>query len=224
MKRICKGCLERDLLPYLFFREDAYSLRNRVICFIYDRKNTRQGPVAFHTSFVTRCYEKPIYHIGLVMVLPEYRRMGIQLLGAWNALLYFIFHGTNCNVTEIAASSSYLSVMEKSQYNYYPEWRSPNKSPNSWQIDTAKFMIGAYPHELGVSRLATLNKDTLVVRGSNKKEGGGAYQLISTNASRMSKNLEKQSFMESRVEYENGDEQFFVGRPSMMKLIKSILI
>ena len=223
MTRICKGCLDGDLLPYPFFKGDAYSLRNRVICFIYDRKNIRQGPIAFHASFLTRCDEKPIYHIGLVMVLPEYRRMGIQFLGIWNAGLYFIFHATNCIATEITSSSSYLSVMEKSQYDYYPDWRSPEKSPKSWQIDIAKFMVETYPHEMAVSRLATLDKETLVVRGSNQKDGDGAYQLICTNESRKSKDLEKQSFMDNRVDNENGDEQFFVGRPSFMKGIKSVL-
>ena len=225
MKRICKDCLDGDLLPYPFFKGETTSLRKRVICFFYDRKNIAQGPVAFHAPFVVQYYNNTrIYHIGLVMVLPAYRRLGIQSLGAWNAILYFVFHGTNCITTEVAASSSYLSVMEKSQYDYYPDWRNPGKPPESWQVDIAKFMVGTYPHEMAISKMAKLDRSTLIVRGGNQKDGDGAYHFINTHESRKSKNLKKETFMESRLNYEEGDEQYCVGKPSILKAVKNILV
>jgi len=213
MISVCKKTLDGNLMKYPFFQGNAQSLNKRLVCLFYDRSNYAKGPVAFHAPFLITLNGKLNIHAGLMMVLPEYQRMGLQSLGAYNLILFVLLNLVRkCIVTEIGASSSFLSIQEKFMYDYYPRVNIPDALPKRIHLDVAKHLLGFYRDEFGCSTYATLNEKTLVVEGSNQKAGGGAHQLITTYQTRKSAKQNYESFMSERVDNKNGDEQFFVGR------------
>ena len=72
-----------------------------------------------------------IIHAGLMMVRPDYQGMGIQTLASIHFILYIIFNASSIILTEIGASSSYISIQEKFFYGYYPRLSEPDMTPNA---------------------------------------------------------------------------------------------
>ena len=211
MRKICKAAMNGTILPHPFLQNRPDTLANRVVCFFYDRKDPKQEPIAFHAPFITRCDNMAIYHVGLVMVKPEYQHQGLQTLGAWNAILFFLLHGLNFAVTDTGSSSSYLTVMEKTQKEYFPDWTKPKSKPELWQVEVAQFMLKNHREDFGCSLTGQFDEKTLIVKGGYSSDG--ADQLRDTFATRQSKDERKQAFIENRLNNENGDLQFFVGKP-----------
>ena len=85
-------------------------------------------------------------------------------------------------------------------------------TPKAWHLDVTRFMLKNLRKEFGCSEKATLNDKTLVVEGSNQKDGGGAYHLIATHNTRRGGSQAKEEFLQNRLSVTNGDQQFFVGR------------
>ena len=51
---ICKETFKGELASYGFLHGDYKSLKKRIICFMYDRKNLRKAPVSVNAPF--QCY------------------------------------------------------------------------------------------------------------------------------------------------------------------------
>ena len=209
---ICKETFNGELASYGFLHGDYKSLKKRIICFMYDRKNLHKGPVSVNAPF--QCYHngERIIHAGLMMVRPDYQGMGIQTLVSMHFILYIIFNASSIILTEIGASSSYISIQERFLYDYYPRLSKPDMTPKAWHLDVTRFMLKNLRKEFGCSEKATLNDKTLVVVGSNQKDGGGAYHLIATYNTRRSRSQAKEEYLQNRLSVTNGDQQFFVGR------------
>ena len=219
MRKVCKAVMNGTILPYPFLQDRTETLANRVVCFFYDRKDPKQEPIAFHAPFITKCDNMAIYHVGLVMVRPEYQHQGLQILGACNASLFFLLHGFNFIFTDIGSSSSYLTVMERTQKEYFPDWTKPESKPEPWQLKVAQFMLNNHREDFGCSSTGQFDENTFVIKGGHSEEASdGADQLKSMFATRQSKDKRKQAFIDNRLNNENGDLQFFVGKPDNWKL------
>ena len=225
MTKICRTVMDGIILPYPFLQNNPAALANRVVCFFYDRTNPKQEPVAFHAPFITVYENKTIYHVGLVMVKPEYQHQGMQTLGAWNAILFFLFHGFNVIGTDIGSSSSYLTVMEKTQKDYFPDWTKPESKPKLWQVKVARHMLNKYREDFGCSSNGEFDEETFVIKGGHSKGAcDGAAALTNMYTTRQSKDLRKQVFISDRLDNTNGDLQFFVGKPDFLKLFTKIVL
>ena len=218
LKKVCRETLNGELLEYPFLHDEPKAFDRRVVCVFYERKDPSGTPVAFHAPFVVTWKRRRIFHCGLMMVVPQHQRQGIQSLSAWNVFLYFLFHRLHI-LTEIAASSSYLTIQDNTQDDVYPVWQHPDIRPKQWHLDVTRYMLTNYRHEFGCSKFAVLDEATLVVCKSNAKEGGGAWQLVKTVQSRKSSSSEKEKFIEDRLNNNEGDEQFYVGKPHLAKML-----
>ena len=109
---ICKQTFKGEIASYSFLQGDYKSLKKRIICFMHDRKNLHKGPASVNAPF--QCYhnDERIIHAGLMMMRPDYQGMGIQTLASIHFILYIIFNASSIILTEIGASSSYISIQE----------------------------------------------------------------------------------------------------------------
>lgn len=226
MANICRGTLNGDLLPYPFFQGDFKSLNQRLVCMIYDRKNLEIGPVAFSAPFSFIFRDQRVIHAGLMMVKSNYQGKGIQSFTPIHFILYTIINTLfeTVIITEIGASSSYITIQERFYHEFFPNHKKPYQKPNSNHLAITKYMLDNHRLEFGCSNEAILNEKTLVVVGSNQERGGGAYQLIATHKSRKSSSEEKEKFIQERLDIVNGDEQFFVGYFSYFNYFRQLFM
>ena len=223
--KISRSTLNGELAPYPFLHGDHSSLSNRMVCLFYDRMDTTQVPIAVHAPFVSHGCGEKILHIGLMMVTPKYQGKGIQTMGSINLVLYYYLQRERIAITEIGSSSSYLSIQDKFMKDSYPDWKEPGKKPKQWHLEIVRHMMKKHRKDFACSTRAVLDEDTLVVRGSNQPEGGGAVSFMTTDDSRQSRDPAKSKFIKDRLDNANGDEQFFIGRPkSFLDNVRAMIV
>ena len=178
--------------------------------------------MAFHAALAFTWKNQRGLHCGLMMVIPEHQKQGLQSLTVWSIVFQYLFRGIDL-LTDITgyAGASFLTIQDRTQRDAYPVWRNPEVPPKQWQLEVVRFMLAHYRNEFGCSRIAKLDENTLVVSNSFAKEGGGAWQLLEIfdmhNQRRSS--LAKQQFIDKRLNNNKSSEQFFVGRPDLRKWI-----
>lgn len=227
-RHVCRKVISNgEVLNYPFLEKDVTSraFTKRVIMIFYERSDAEQTPVAFNAAFVFTWKKQRCFHCGLMMVVPEHQKQGIQTLSVWSAVFQVLFRGVEIltDITGYAGGASFLTIQDRTQCDAYPVWRHPEVHPKQWQLELVRFMLAHYRSEFGCSRLATLDEDTLVVINSNAKEGGGCWQLLETfdMHNQRSSSLAKQEFINKRLNYKTDSEQFFVGRPDFRKWLSS---
>lgn len=223
MKEISRKTFDGELLNYPFFKGNYSSLEIRFLCFVYNRKDTAKGPIAVSAPYQCFYNGQQIIQGGLIMVIPEYQRRGIQKLMSIHFLLFALFHVRSTILVNTASSSSFIPVLEKYLCDYYPRVKNPELKPKQWHIDIARFMLLKHGKEFATSTETFLNEDTLVFEKSLQQDGGGAYHLIGTYTSRKSRNAEREEFIRKRLIYENGDQQFFIGRFKVYHIFSILL-
>ncbi|XP_013379238.1 uncharacterized protein LOC106150793 [Lingula anatina] len=220
MRRVCVESVG-SVPTHPMLHGDMEALGKRIVMIIYHHHK----PVMFNAILKVDGivgYEVPIFHVGLVMVVNQMKRKGLQKITILNVLLLFLnYRITTFDLTDAGRSASGLRLANDYLDNPYPNYRKPDLTPSSEQVLVAKHVILKHKPDLGVGPAISLNVKSFELENALTEEEGSAQSVYTIKDGR-SKNDEINTFLMARV----GDRQFVglfcTGKAKLTSLILSV--
>jgi hypothetical protein len=175
-----------EVVNYKFLNNN---FNNNVIMIVYDKNDK---PVALNLVFNWKYENNNITHMGLYLVEKSSQKKGLQkVLGFVQIISAMLENNFNVYFTDIGRSATGFSAIDNSPILYnYP---SVKYNVNDTQFKTlskniAESLYLNYSMDYcGVSKYSTYDKENMVIKESNKKEGGGLYILTESVETRKSR-------------------------------------
>jgi 1-acyl-sn-glycerol-3-phosphate acyltransferase len=197
-----------------------YELKNHTFIIIYDKSN---NPVAVNVSFIWNYENYKIMHLGLYLVSKSEQKQGHQTsLGTIQILSAMIENNFNIYFTDISRSATGFKAIDNNPILYcYPSIKFKEVEEDQDFVKISKNIAYAFFHTSGdlccISTLASYDYKNMVVKDSNKQEGGGLFILTEHIETRKSKNVEYNEFVEKKCP-SILDEFIIVFKPSFKKI------
>lgn len=194
IKIISIACLD-EIVNYKFIKGE---LNNHNIMIIYDKNDV---PVACNVAFTWKYLEHKVMHLGLYLVSKTHQRLGFQQkLGLIQILLAMVENNFNIYFTDIGRSATGFKAIDYSSFLYnYPSIKNEVYDKKFIHL-SKKIAESLYlNHSVDwccVSSNSTYDKELMVIKNSNEKEGGGFYALTNHLETRNSKNQLYNEFVE----------------------------
>jgi hypothetical protein len=221
------GARSMDELPtYGVFTSARASFSNRVVGVMVESGTAE--PVAF-TAMVYLPIElggtvEPVLHLGLTMIKKSHR--GQRLQGPLLERMFFLPAANQLRVrwitTSIAASPAGIGSVSDYLDDVYPAYRGEVKR-RGYHLEVAQKLLARYRHEFGCAPRAVFDPETFVVKGSNDRDTGGAYQFICVDPVSRHKDEVCNRFCAQRLRFHRGDELFQVARLDLVRGVYEIL-
>jgi len=215
LKEICINSID-SILNYDYLKKNPINkniFNNKIILILYNSNK----PIAFNCIIKL---ESNVYHLGLYMIIKEYKGYGIQKkLSIINTLPlhnYNIFK--NIIITDIGNSSSAVNILSKYIYDLYPNFIY-NISIKDYHKKYAKLLFEKYKKEICLSNKSEFNENTFIVKNANIEDG--AIELTNFINDRITKNKKINEYFEKNIgKY---DEIIIVGKYNLAFLFISLL-
>jgi hypothetical protein len=201
-----------EIVNYSFMKGE---FNNHNIMIIYDKHDS---PVAANISFCWKYKNMNIIHLGLYLVDKFSQRMGLQTtIGLIQMSSSIIENNFNVYFTDLGRSATGFNTLDSSiLLTCYPTLKNKQYDPHFSQLSNniAFEFYKNYAHKLCcVSTNSEYDKERMVIKNSNEKEGGGFYSLTNHKETRKSKHTKYNDFVEQLCPSEL-DEFIIVLKPS----------
>jgi len=201
-----------EIVNYSFIKGE---FNNHIVMIIYDKNDS---PVAVNVSFYWKYKNINVMHLGLYLVDKCSQRMGLQsILGIVQMISAMIEHRTNIYFTDLGRSPTAFKSLDSSiLIHCYPSLQIKTQKQNF--IDISKEIACEFYKKYAipfccVSTKSSYNKERMMIKDSNEKEGGGFHLLTNHKETRKSKNNKYNDFVEHLCPSEL-DEFIIVIKPS----------
>ena len=215
VSNLCLG----EIVPYKFMN---YELKNHTFMIIYDKTN---NPVAANISFIWKYENYNVMHLGLYLVSKLEQRQGHQgRLGTIQIISAIIENNFNIYFTDIGRSATgFKSLDQVPLLCCYPSINFKDAIEEDIEFIKISKNIANVLFPISIELCCTSNQasydyDNMVIKDSNKEEGGGAFILTKYQDTRRSKNIEYNNFVEKLCPSEI-DNFIIVMKPSLNKIL-----
>jgi len=199
-------------------------IEDKIFIIIYDYYHL---PIAMNCMFSWNYKNRNIYHGGLFLVSNSYKNQGLQKYLNHFQKYVFLKNLPNLSlyVTDLGRSATGWKLLDTNSQYCYPSLLNKDKNQefNKEAIKIAEVFYNTIAKKsCGVSTNSSYDKNTLCIKNSNDKEGGGFEELTQFEENRLSKdNRYNDKILELCPDVK--DELIIIAKVDLLYLFKKML-
>ncbi len=200
--------------------------RSRIITLVFSRADDR--PIAFsamvlwHVQLDGESRPRPVLHLGLVLVAPEYRGRKIMYWTYHKPLFWFFVKRAFRPfwITSTTMEPVILGSVADSFSRVHPHYRPRSApGPTAAHRTIARAFIAEHGHEIGMWEGAEFDEENFVIRGSSL--GACRSLMLGYEDTAKYRVEECNAFCRRLLDYSRGDEILQVGRVDLATMFRS---
>jgi hypothetical protein len=211
-------------LTYGVFRAERAPYENRIVVVV--RHIERGEPVGFTAMPIlkVRLTDRNIdvLHLGLFVIVPRYRRHGLQGLIYTLAMLAALRRLAERPVwiSNVTAVPSVFGVVADYFLDTYPSYR-PFAAPSPLHFSIAHSIMQDHRHEFGVGKEALYDPARFIIRGSYT----GGSNALKTPFHLIPKHpvATVNAFCRTELDYERGDDFLQIGKVDSIAVARTLM-
>jgi len=201
---------------------DPYT--NRIITLVHNKNEAK--PAGFAAMVYCRVKVKnkihPILHLGLIVKSRSKLRRNLLFLIYYYPLIYFfVLRGfRSCWITSVSMEPSIIGAVADNFGDVYPHYLGTTQ-PTEIKRKIARSFVSAQGHEFGLGPYAFLDENKFVIKGSCQ----GPSEAIRASFSHSAKYKDPRcnTYCQSTLDYERGDELLQIGHLSLNSALSGIV-